>query len=607
MTRLIRSFTGSHVMYVDYDRAGLADFMNHDKAAVSIVKGAGNAVTAAYNLKGQLIGKRNDNATQNCCSAAAHFSNTNADGCGCWSTINAARLPSRADWIMQSLCSAHLEERLQWGSTGVVDTLFITNEEWTSFHNTPAAHAQATGIPAHVIDLATKNMYATGVFTLGGFEKIVEVNCGHTAYVCFAPSGYNGAFGSYIGNGSSYSGVAAAKNALGLRPDGTRYVSPQDVHPARIYVGVKGRNATGHPATDFLSRNGLAYGQVYGFATNVAQTTGGRYLEDWSKNVATPGQTVAGGFYPIDWRWNGTVTSFLHDGSWAFQHKTFDGLYFWNNGGNSPGSTFDRVASCKTEHNSPDPYGGARVLQGSTCGFFGIYDFSSEIFAKLEAARLAGTWFPTRIAATYTVLQPETSVVNQIQLGGKGKYANGNDARYNFRISGGVVSAPIPSFRAVDGLEWIAAAGSTNGYVIIQEDSTSPLGERTFISKVRTDGVPMTYYFIAFAGGHFNTRMLARVGVPALTAASPTGHEFSGIIDLSGMLARDASGNWIATAGVGATKRMAERLVPINNKTIVLGMQAHQQTAGIIRAMGGDRGGQLYTYKPQLPRVDALF
>jgi RND superfamily putative drug exporter len=28
---------------------------------------------------------------------------------------------------------------------------------------------------------------------------------------------------------------------------------------------------------------------------------------------------------------------------------------------------------------------------------------------------------------------------------------------------------------------------------------------------------------------------------------------------------------------------------------------------GIIRAMGGDRGGQLYTYKPQLPRVDALF
>jgi hypothetical protein len=67
-----------------------------------------------------------------------------------------------------------------------------------------------------------------------------------------------------------------------------------------------------------------------------------------------------------------------------------------HNGGNTAGSTFERSATCKTEHNSPDPYGGARVLQGSTCGFFGIYDFSSEIFAKLEAARLAeeqkGEW-----------------------------------------------------------------------------------------------------------------------------------------------------------------------------------------------------------------------
>ena len=115
----------------------------------------------------------------------------------------------------------------------------------------------------------------------------------------------------------------------------------------------------------------------------------------------------------------------------------------------------------------------------------------------------------------------------------------------------------------------------------------------------------MTYYFIAFAGGHFNTRMLARVGVPALTAASPTGHEFSGIIDLSGMLARDASGNWIAIAGVGATKRTADKLVPINNKTIAMGLQAHNLYSGIISAMAGDRGGQVYAYKPQLPLIDA--
>jgi hypothetical protein len=585
------SFTGSHVMYVDYDRQGLANFMSPGapEAAVSFVKGAGEAVANAYNLKGQLIGKRNTNATENCCSAAPHFSDTDHNGCGCWSTIHLASPPQRADWTMMSLCSAHLEERLQWGSTGVADTLFITNEEWSSYQ----PNADYVGIPAHVIDLATFNMYATGVFTMGGFEKIVEVNCGHTAYVCFGVSGYNGEFDL------NAAAAAARKNALGKRPDGTDYVRTQNIVPARIYVGVKGRNALGQPATDFLSRNGLAYGQVYGFATNVAQTTAGRYQDDWHKNQALPGNTVAGAYYPIDWRWNGTVTSFLHDGSWAFQHKTSDNTYFWNSGGNAAGSTFDRPG-CKTEHNSPDPYGGARVLQSSTCGYFGIYDFSSEIFAKLEAARAAGTWFPTKIAATYTVLQPETSVVNQIQLGGKGKYANGNDARYNIQSSGA-----IASFRAVDGLEWIAAAGSTNGYVIIQEDSGNKMGERTFISKVRTDGVPMTYYHIAMAGGDSNTRSIAKVGVPALTHRSATGYEFSGLIDLSGMLARDASGNWIATAGVGATKRTADKLVPINNKTIAFGLQAHSLSSGIINAMAGDRGGQVYAYKPQLPLVDA--
>ena len=131
------------------------------------------------------------------------------------------------------------------------------------------------------------------------------------------------------------------------------------------------------------------------------------------------------------------------------------------------------------------------------------------------------------------------------------------------------------------------------------------MGERTFISKVRTDGVPMTYYFIAMAGGASNTRNIAKVGVPALVNPAGTqGFEFSGVI-LSGMLARDASGNWIATAGVGATKRTADKLVPINNKTIAMGLQAHNLNNGIINAMAGDRGGQVYAYKPQLPLVDA--
>ena len=52
------SFTGSHVMYVDYDRDGLASFMSHGESAEGLVKDAGNLIESVYNLKGNLVEKR---------------------------------------------------------------------------------------------------------------------------------------------------------------------------------------------------------------------------------------------------------------------------------------------------------------------------------------------------------------------------------------------------------------------------------------------------------------------------------------------------------------------------------------------------------------------
>ena len=180
------------------------------------------------------------------------------------------------------------------------------------------------------------------------------------------PSGYNGNFGEYaMANGAA--GEAARKNALGKRPDGTDYVWPKYVVPSRIYIGKKRVNAQGQAATDFLSKNGLAYGKLYGFSTNMTATgTGtanGLFMDAYSK-VAAPGSTVNGAFYPLDWQWDGQVRSFLYDGSWAFQHLTVDGQPFWNSKGRDSGGS-------KTEHNSPDPYGGARYIQSSTAGHFG--------------------------------------------------------------------------------------------------------------------------------------------------------------------------------------------------------------------------------------------
>ena len=146
-------------------------------------------------------------------------------------------------------------------------------------------------------------------------------------------------------------------------------------------------------------------------------------------------------------------------------------------------------------------------------------------------------------------------------------------------------------------MEWIASSDNPNGYVVLQEDSGNDFGERTFISKVEI-GSPMTYYFIAMSGGDDNTRIKSGVAVPAGSAGSPNTHEFSGVIDISGMLAKDASGKYIASAGNGHSKRVAEAAVPIDEKMIAFGLQAHSINKGVISALRGDRGGQVFAYKP---------
>ena len=117
------SFTGSHVQYTDFDREGLAEFMTHAGPASDIIKGFGQVSKTYYNLKGELVGKRDPDGPT---VYGAHYSNT--DAAGNWAV---AGVPSEADWLMQSLCSSHLEEAHQWGpGIGLEDDTYITNEEW---------------------------------------------------------------------------------------------------------------------------------------------------------------------------------------------------------------------------------------------------------------------------------------------------------------------------------------------------------------------------------------------------------------------------------------------------------------------------------------------
>jgi hypothetical protein len=375
------------------------------------------------------------------------------------------------------------------------------------------------------------------------------------------------------------------------------------------------------PDDDFLARNGLRYGKVYGFAIDMAESgpTEGLWRDEFHKPRSN-GAKVEGKWIPIDWQWDGKVKNFRHDGAWEFQRDPpgFVGstMKYWNANG------YDESGS-KTEHVSPDTRAGITAfIQGSTAGYFGHY-YIHELGEELST----GTGLPASLDGTYHVYQGENDITAQVNIG-TGGLLNMVDA------CPGAVDATVNcdnddsvkrTFEDIDGLELINSAEGL--YAIIQEDSGNELGERMFITKLEhdDDGAELEYMFMAQSGGKYNTRMSNGVGIPAGTNGAGGSHEFSGIVDMSGMLKRNTgeaseqggkggkkgtrnvrrlenngASTFAVSAGDGAGKRAAEATVPINEKLIALGLQAHNLDAGVVRAFKADRGGQVLLYQPNV-------
>ena len=66
---------------------------------------------------------------------------------------------------------------------------------------------------------------------------------------------------------------------------------------------------------DFLAKNGLRYGKVYGFAIDMTEDgpTKGMWRDDFHRDpeMAHNGAKVPGIFTPIDWQWDGVVRDFI--------------------------------------------------------------------------------------------------------------------------------------------------------------------------------------------------------------------------------------------------------------------------------------------------------
>ncbi|OUS46762.1 hypothetical protein BE221DRAFT_58689, partial [Ostreococcus tauri] len=483
---------------------------------------------------------------------------------------------------------------------GVENDMWVTVEEWTDLDAAKTATHGFAGLTAHVIDIASKKLYATGAFGQGGFEKIVEFNCGHEDFVCFSPSGYNGNFG---GSAMKTAIVDRRKAIAAKRPDGKDWVYPQNVVPARIYVGRKGYKADGTKcgaSCTFLERNGLEFGQLYGYAVPNATTDRDAWHKGNVRTASTPTHTVAGKWAKIAWQFNSSNVKNVEESDmfhWQIEPvlpSGVTGVYkFWNAGGND-------ASGAKTEHNSPSPVGEQKFVQGSTAGYFGIYEVQSMV-AQLNGAAAGG--FPTHFDGTYEMIEGETDIDTRVNLCAagtgcmQGQTANGRTQKY---MNDGTEKR---TFEDIDGLEWIAAKTTAAGansvtlngkkyayddYFVIQEDGGNKYGERLMVAKMPAANTNATYDFIAMAGGSLNTRMKAGVSVPPNTFNSATSSEFSGVADASGALRQTMMG--------GAARRLAELDVAMNDKTILIGLQQHSIRTGVVSKFGADRGGQIYMW-----------
>lgn len=569
--------------------------MSYNGPASDMVVGMGQHIKRAYNLRGELLGRRNTQGDGfQPTAVGAHLSNTDADGV--WA-MEAQYLPRiEYDWFYQSFCSAHMDEKHQWGmGIGFEDDLYMTNEEWHRYDPTKSF----VGNSYHALDVATDTIYAVGALSLGGFEKSAEINSQHPDYVMVAISGYNGAYGSMTK-------VIEDRNAAyGNRTiDNQEFISPQDMHPYRFYLGVKGLVEDGSEASpdDFLARNGLRYGQIYGYAIDMsaAGPTAGQFRDAYHK-TAVNGDAVPGKWVAQPWRWDGTVRNFEHDGSWDFQNVVPDigepNLEWWNGNGYETG--------IKMEHLSPDIRpGNTGYIQTSTAGYFGhlyvdgVLDTLNGLASKTD--------LPSHFDGRYFVYQGETDITSQVMLGGKGQYipdetGAARDATCNYDRSQNAADCKV-TFEDIDGFEYIC--GSDCCRALLQEDSGNDLGERALLSSClehNADGNDLEYYFVAMSGGGDNTRMQAGVGIPKTSNEAAGSHEFSGVFDLSGLIRKENGEFTLMKADAGYVKRAEEMKVSTNDKYIMINVQASNMNDRIMVNFGADTGGQVMIYKPSLP------
>lgn len=144
------------------------------------------------------------------------------------------------------LCSSSLYEPNEFGANrGIVDRIYFAGEE------TAKTFGHPHGGTEWALDVANGDLHAVPAMGRGSWENVCQLDTGTTTHVAFA-----------LGDDLESS-------------------------PLYLYIGEKGKNIDGLPATDFLSRNGLAFGKLYVWKATNGDTTPQQFLGTGSTRPGT--------------------------------------------------------------------------------------------------------------------------------------------------------------------------------------------------------------------------------------------------------------------------------------------------------------------------------
>ncbi len=567
------AFTGSHIHYLDYERAGLADFLNNEDAASTILEGSGHLFNTVYNVFGDEVLPR----------AQGGIWGNQSTPSGEYVQFAEGFELSNGDFFFQSFCGSYYEPANKYGDgLGLADDVWINAEEWNiqRMFNITDSEGNVTdqvwdtnegmGLASLVTDIANQVAYTVPALGQSGYEKIMPINPQHSDYVVMVLAGYN---------------------------------HDEAVAPLKIYVGLKGADVDGSPiAADaperdqFLARNGMLHGKIYGVAASLdtlaelgfenptpQEELADQYMADPDAPVEFP---VA--FVPTSYQWGGwdnpVAVGETEIRRWSMDEEQPEGHLFF-------------VGNTKTEHPAVDPDITKTRWVQSMSEYGGYLSFElTNLAEELEAANGA---LPEMLTGISIRTLPSFDGTLTIEVGDKGIKHGGMGTHATDENDRAKSNDP-------DGLLWVK--GSDADVLIAHEDSGNSFGERKYALVLNPETMqlaePGKGYFLAMAGGDESPR--AKAGATALAGAidRPRTSEFSGSWNLTAFLTQKDDGSFYTMdeiAGTGQQEIIGS--VPMNEQFLMSVVQHRTKSGGQVADVEADRGGQVFLYQLALPEA----